>query len=566
MSEVRLVLRDAARDLSGTCHGSTADHVFAALSAEPETIEELDRALERFCQRRDDKSFFAWFRAGLDEEPYDAGLVIVDLAARLIAYESTYSSPLRSGTVQYHDGHSATELDVGFHLPDDWTLLSEVLCWQSRAEELRRQRLSEPPLDTRAVLYGRPLVHFIAAACFERFGQAATENAPQAAAESDADEDSDRYHDPDYDTIREIHSRWLMTPRDELQGQSPRDVLFAKQDFLSWDMQDRETQWSFQERCPPTLDRASHAYRFAGIGTHEWVNYYYLLRHLLWSCHDQVREQAAKRADWPMLSPGDFFTSEVPRLEGVREEWLDTPSRDLSGRTPREVNDDERRRMPAAMSGHDAMIDDDCPLCQMMADGLGLMFWHLDGCNMDDEFAFSHFRTREEWEEQQREFEEMSRHFGAKQETEKELAIENPGGGYEHPDMVWQRSFVADSDGEPLELRLFSVGSHLAEIIADLKRPPEDRPLIEALKRDFGNLREVARSGELSHAAALLEPVVERFCETLAEVVTSHPDLARRTATLESRLRRFAEPPSESDDERPSDAGGEFFDDDDIPF
>jgi hypothetical protein len=566
MSEVRLVLRDATRDLSGTCHGSTADQVIAALSAEPETIDELDRALDRFCKRRDGQPYFAGFRAGLDETPHDAGVVIVDLAARLIACESTYSSPLRHATLRYYDGQSDTTLDVGFHLPDDWTILSEVSCWHSRAEELRRRRLSESPLDTRAVLYGRPLLHFIASACFERFGQAGAENAQQAAAESDAGDDGDRYQDRDYDAIREIHARWLVTLRDDLRGRSPRDVLFAKQDFLSRDMQDRETQWSFQERCPPTLDRASHAYHFAGIGTHEWVNYYYLLRHLLWSCHDQVRSQA-QRADWSMALPGDFLSTEIPRLEGAREDWLDTPNRDLGGRRPREVNDDERRRMPAAMSGHDAMIDDDCPLCQMMADGLGLMFWHLDGCNMDNEFVFSHFRTREEWEEQQREWEEMSRHFDAKQETEKELALQNPGGTYAHPDMVWQRSFSSvEPQGEPLELRLFSIGSHLAEIIADLKRPPEDRPLIDALKRDFGNLREVARSGDLTHAAALVEPVLDRFCETLAEVAVLHADLARRTTALESRLRRFAEPPSESGDERAFDAGGEFFDDDDIPF
>lgn len=113
---------------------------------------------------------------------------------------------------------------------------------------------------------------------------------------------------------------------------------------------------------------------------------------------------------------------------------------------------------------------------------------------------------------------------------------------------------------------MFAVGSQLAEIIADLKRPPEDRPLIEALKRDFGNLREVARSGELSHAAALLEPVLNRFCETLAEVATSHADLARRSTALESRLRHFAEPPGETEDERSFDAGGELFDDDDFPF
>ena len=38
MIQVRLIVRDRERDLSGTCHGSDADRLIAALSAEPETI------------------------------------------------------------------------------------------------------------------------------------------------------------------------------------------------------------------------------------------------------------------------------------------------------------------------------------------------------------------------------------------------------------------------------------------------------------------------------------------------------------------------------------------------
>jgi hypothetical protein len=43
----------------------------------------------------------------------------------------------------------------------------------------------------------------------------------------------------------------------------------------------------------------------------------------------------------------------------------------------------------------------------MMADGdFGPMFWHLDGCNMDDDFPFSFYRTRAEWDEERRRMEE----------------------------------------------------------------------------------------------------------------------------------------------------------------
>jgi hypothetical protein len=47
MSEVRLNLIDPLQILQGTIHGSVVDACVAALSAEPETIAELDAALAR---------------------------------------------------------------------------------------------------------------------------------------------------------------------------------------------------------------------------------------------------------------------------------------------------------------------------------------------------------------------------------------------------------------------------------------------------------------------------------------------------------------------------------------
>ena len=81
MSEVKLNLVDAERVLHGTIHGSVADSCVAALSAEPETIAELDAALARYIKPRDAGSEFASFhsrdhvagsRPELDNEPWDA--------------------------------------------------------------------------------------------------------------------------------------------------------------------------------------------------------------------------------------------------------------------------------------------------------------------------------------------------------------------------------------------------------------------------------------------------------------------------------------------------------------
>src|SRR6266478_408881 len=108
MSEVKLNLVDAKRVLHGTIHGSVADACVAALSAEPETIEELEAALARYIKPRDTNAYFNWFssihcptnffsvssaesgpihdfRAALDTEPWDAGIVVIDLAARIVA-------------------------------------------------------------------------------------------------------------------------------------------------------------------------------------------------------------------------------------------------------------------------------------------------------------------------------------------------------------------------------------------------------------------------------------------------------------------------------------------------
>jgi hypothetical protein len=96
MSEVRLIVRDRERDIYADRHGSFADAVVAALSADPETIDELDVALERFIAAGE-WSNFRGFSSGIDDRPYDAGLVVVDLAARLVVADSSYSTPVRSG-------------------------------------------------------------------------------------------------------------------------------------------------------------------------------------------------------------------------------------------------------------------------------------------------------------------------------------------------------------------------------------------------------------------------------------------------------------------------------------
>jgi hypothetical protein len=62
MSEIRINIIDNSQTISGTMHGSFGDILVAALAAEPETVAELEAAVERFIERESDKSFFSCFR------------------------------------------------------------------------------------------------------------------------------------------------------------------------------------------------------------------------------------------------------------------------------------------------------------------------------------------------------------------------------------------------------------------------------------------------------------------------------------------------------------------------
>ena len=398
MSEVKLNIVDAQNILTGAIHSSIADRCVAALSAEPETIAELEAALGRYIKPRDGEKFFACFRSvgEVDSEPWDAGLVIIDLAARIVAAESTYSQPEPEGEVLYHDGTKASDIAVPFRLPADWLFVNSVDAYQWSSERRREQRKHRLPLDARAVLYGRALLEFII-----QSGLHGKNSQLQA-----QDEESQQVLAGE---ITGIHATWLMTPREDLRGQSPRDVLLEKRNFIDRDMDTRSWQWTMVGEGPPCLAPDSFAYRFAGFGTHEWVVYYDLVRHLLCSA-TEINSQDLDAA--------------LESLEQIKTNWLETGDGEYESRVPAIIIDNERRRLPQAMSPAEMIIDEDCECCRMMAldaeMGFGPGFWHLDGSHMDDGFAFSTCVTVEEWEIEQREREEFNREFDRRMEERRE--------------------------------------------------------------------------------------------------------------------------------------------------
>ena len=594
MSEVRLMIRDAVGDWSGTIHGSRADQAIAALSADPLTMDELEAASERFAKRDGNRRFFANLSRGQCDEPYDAGLVVIDLVARLVVVDSTYSSPRHAGAIFYHNGRCGTNKSLKYHLAHDWLFLQDGDNWRHVAEQRRRNRAAKPGRDARDVFYGRPMLEFIARECFaafarrdqiaaaaghqpagkgtDRLADEATPAADEADAGRLADDqilpeawpDDARYASPFYDTLKDIHAAWLLTPRDDLAGACPRDVALERHDHLMRDLNDRCDQWTRLDECPRGLDESSDAFLHGGFGTHELVKYYDLVRHLLWSCWERLDELADSPQSGPQLDSytvGDFLTTEVPRLERVREAWLDAPDPEFHGRTPRSIISRERARLPEAMTGEEAMVDPDCPCCQMAAEMPGPTFWHFDGSSMDDEFAFNiYHRTREEWEQEQRSWHAYSERFDAERSERERLGVTEARANDDGTGAIWSRSFsVGDITDLPLGARVFVIGCRLAELIVGLRdgadreaTSPEAQWHIDQLNRHFGNLRELLQSSDSSLAEALIEPVLRRFGEALDAVATQDTTLALQCESLADTLQQVLDPSSgqEADDSR----------------
>jgi hypothetical protein len=425
MSEVRLNVMDAQAVINGRIHGSVADAVIASLSAEPETIAELEAALSRFSKFN--QSPFASFRSGEDARPWDAGIVIVDMAGRIIAAESTYSDPTAVGEIRYHNGKKGTDVWLPYRIPDDWLIVDSVLEYESRRDSRRDERLARPRIDIREVLYGMPLIDFIVNECVEEEEKLGYRPKPdgQERTESEGDET----------LIQEIHCRWLMTTLPDLEDRSPRDVILEKLNFIDFDLQSRELQWSTFDEGPPPLPRDSCAYLGGGFGRHEYLIYYDFVRHLLRRCFSRVSghrsrivedenpEQTTKvdgssqegtnlSAD-PSLGDNRVDTV-VEWLEEIGKAWLNSPCKELNGRIPLDVIESERRRIPLLISAKDVLFDD-CPYCQVLAEDageqLGKGFWHFDGSHIDSLFEFSTYQTREEWEAEERKWQEYTEEF-----------------------------------------------------------------------------------------------------------------------------------------------------------
>jgi hypothetical protein len=295
VSKVRLNIIDREQALSSEVHGYLGDALVAALTAEPETVGELAAALARFIKPRGDSSPFAGFRKGEDFEPYDAGVMVIDLAARVVAVDSSYSLPSAEGSFRVLSDFAEEDVHVPYRLSDEWLFVYSIPEYEGVRGRRREERLAVGPFDPREVLYGRPLLEFIARECLEARGS------------------------NDEESFTKIHAKWLTTEREDLRGRSPREVLLEKREFIDSDLHSRELQWSLTKEWPPPLSLDSNAYRFSDFGTNEIVIYYDLVRHLLGECFGRA-------------GAGVSLEDEVGLLERLKDGWASRMTSISAGR------------------------------------------------------------------------------------------------------------------------------------------------------------------------------------------------------------------------------------------
>lgn len=485
--------------------------MLAAVSSDPRSFRELGLAWLRY-------------RGGqpLEELPWQpcdrpsltGDWLLIDTACLRLASNSADMIPAERAAFQQTEGKRHPSIPVVWCNYPPW--------WQ-RSIASHGDDIFPPitpaiePVDFRGVLFGRSMADGLAQRMLEI---AAAEQVPAEHVCSDdlrceprpSDEQkriASRWHDL---TVR-AHADWLLTPRDDLDGEAPRTFLHQGRQWVEGEVDNRQNEWSMLKRPPRALDRQTHAYRHGPMGRDEVVIYFDLCRETI-------------HAGWRLLCAGKIDREELGReMWAHAKSWLASGSIDDEPTPPAQIIETSRRHMPQLADG--THLDCDCPLCRMMTDQAD-MFYPTFSCfdghhlELDDEFAFSLWETYEEWEMEQGQFldEECA-------ETQDQCT---EAGDEDELASVWKSSFVSDDANSFVGSSPLTLGFRLAELISDLKMRQAPQEKVDALNIAFDAVRRAAYDQPLRHAAAA---AMKDELELLAGDL---PDLTGKIADLQSRL------------------------------
>ncbi len=122
MSVLKMIVADDRQVLWGEPHGSCAEWIYAACSRNPKSLDELDKLLPEFGA---DGNLRELMGGSSDHslEPYDAGLIIVDLAKKWIYAQDTYFGAHRRGAC-HPRGENKTE--IRYEFSKEWQFVAEA--------------------------------------------------------------------------------------------------------------------------------------------------------------------------------------------------------------------------------------------------------------------------------------------------------------------------------------------------------------------------------------------------------------------------------------------------------
>lgn len=542
MTLYRVNIYTAQGNVYGQLRGTDCERLSAALSADPETVEELECALGRYGRRPEGRGWLGDWQAGLAPGPNGFGVMHLDLATRVLAVDPQAFIPQHRGRIRWHDGRRKSDAQLPYSIAADWVLTNDLATFSTTQRERRESRGKLVRRDDRDILFGK---------CPEYIATAILTAAERLRAWSESE--CQKF-------VRETHAKWLMTPRVDLDHHCPREVMLdARHWHLCKDLVHQQHRWTLLNSAPPGLPRTSSAYRYAGFGDHEIIIYYELIRELFSTSINRVRTGRLTPADWP---------EEVERLEKHLQDWMNFPQYELlSGRTPAAVIDRERRRLPEVISDEEEMGDCDCPLCQTMADeAFGVTFWTLDDSGMDHEFAFSLFATKAEWDEEQAEWEAMDRALQREvnvnltgpsqaqrpgnlepreelgrslESTSKQEGARGAQGEQDtclsNPNSVWQNSDINMQilpelpPSQAVAVLLFSLGANIVELTEDLRHRPE---YIKWLSSSFDQFRTSLKQFDAWQTAE----AIDELCGALDTIVEACPELQAKGDDFKLRL------------------------------
>lgn len=403
---------------------------------------------------------------------------------------------------------------LSIHLPPWWELHTSASA--GMITEARGTPLSKPSVD-REVLYGDALLEYIATNVLR-----VIESEPWLQSHA-GDEKGNQYP-----FTVQVHRDWLMTPRLDLNGRMPRQLLHGATGWLDkvkWGQQRR-----FEDGAPMIAAPDDWTnYQTAPMGTEEISLYFDLCRELiqagwLWFAKAEDGDEISNRQQQHL----DLVTF----LKDVRDIWLESSFE--GGTPPSFIIECERRRVPrgsgVAIEGIEGVeseqhVDDcDCPICEMMADGLfGVGFTSIDGYHleMDNEFAFSLYETREEWEEQQIEYVQYSERRSSEGDADRSIEAED-----EFP-AVWFG--IKTTDNLPGDKTgTLKLAFMLAEVISTLESMDAPYESIQRLNMLFSSYR---RSSSFENSEPAIE--LQEFLQTLSE---TYPALISKSADLQSQI------------------------------